>query len=167
MIIKRALNLHFTDRNKESHPAASVGGKRLAGASRYRALCRITASLVLGLSLLGGLAAADAAPPAGKGLDRKAGPTVSITSPASGSTYTSAQTITISASASDNVGVTRVDFYRNGSLVKSDTTSPYSTPWSISSAYNGTHTWQAVARDAESGDLFEEGYFVIVERTKD
>ena len=38
-------------------------------------------------------------------------PTVSITNPASGTTYTSAQTVTLNASASDNVGVTQVRFY--------------------------------------------------------
>jgi hypothetical protein len=37
-------------------------------------------------------------------------PAVSITSPASGTTYTTAQTVTLTATASDNVGVTKVEF---------------------------------------------------------
>ena len=75
-------------------------------------------------------------------------PTVSISSPASGTTYTTAQTVTISATASDNVGVTKVEFYDNGVLKGTDTTSPYSTAWSISSANNGSHSWTAKAYDA-------------------
>ena len=38
-------------------------------------------------------------------------PTVTISTTPEGPTYTSAQTVTVSASASDNVGVTRVEFY--------------------------------------------------------
>jgi hypothetical protein len=79
-------------------------------------------------------------------------PTVSITSPASGTTYTSAQTVTISASASDNVGVSGVRFYDNGALVSTDTSAPYAHNWSFTSANNGTHSWTATAYDA-AGNL--------------
>jgi hypothetical protein len=75
-------------------------------------------------------------------------PTVSITSPAGGTTYTSAQTVTISASATDNVGVTRVDFYDGATLAASDTTSPYSHTWTFTETSNGVHTWTARAYDA-------------------
>jgi hypothetical protein len=75
-------------------------------------------------------------------------PAVSITSPASGTTYSNADSVSIAASASDNVGVTRVDFYHNGALVSSDTSSPYSTAWSFDETDNGSHTWQAAAYDA-------------------
>jgi hypothetical protein len=75
-------------------------------------------------------------------------PTVSITSPASGTTYTTSQTVTINASASDNVGVSRVEFYKGGVLQSTDTTSPYSHAWSITSANNGSHSWTAKAFDA-------------------
>ncbi|HSP77990.1 MAG TPA: S8 family serine peptidase, partial [Myxococcaceae bacterium] len=51
-------------------------------------------------------------------------PTTSISSPSSGATVSG--TTTISASASDNVGVTRVEFYAGSSLIGTDTTSPYS-----------------------------------------
>jgi hypothetical protein len=75
-------------------------------------------------------------------------PTVSITSPASGVTYTTAQTVTITASASDNVEVTRVEFYDNGVLKGTDTTSTYTYTWTFTAADNGTHNWTAKAYDA-------------------
>ena len=75
-------------------------------------------------------------------------PTVTISSPASGTTYTTAQTVVILASASDNVGVTKVDFYDGTSLIDSVPTAPYAHGWAITSANNGTHNWTARAYDA-------------------
>jgi hypothetical protein len=72
---------------------------------------------------------------------------VSITSPSSGSTYTSAQTVTIYASASDNGGVAKVEFYDNGVLKGTDTTNAYTHSWSVTSSNNGTHKWTAKAYD--------------------
>src|SRR5215831_5823466 len=75
-------------------------------------------------------------------------PTVAISSPASGSTYTSAQTVTLTATASDNVGVTRVEFW-DGTILKGTATAPpYTFAWTISSASNGSHAWTAKAYDA-------------------
>ena len=57
-------------------------------------------------------------------------PTVSLTSPANGSKFTAPATTTVTASASDPDGsVTKVDFYANGALIGTDTTSPYSVSW--------------------------------------
>jgi uncharacterized repeat protein (TIGR03803 family) len=75
-------------------------------------------------------------------------PMVSISNPASAKTYTNAQTVTITAAASDNVGVTSVEFYDGGTLKGADTTAPYTYDWSFTSADNGTHTWTARACDA-------------------
>jgi hypothetical protein len=75
-------------------------------------------------------------------------PTVSITSPASGTTYTTAQTVTITASASDNVGVTRVEFYDASTLKGTDTTNTYTYNWTFTASDNGTHNWIARAYDA-------------------
>src|SRR5437899_4932420 len=75
-------------------------------------------------------------------------PTVSITSPASGATYTTVQTVTLTATASDNVGVARVEFYDGGVLKGTDTTAPYTYAWAFTSANNGTHSWTARAYDA-------------------
>jgi len=75
-------------------------------------------------------------------------PAVSISSPASGTAYTSAQTVTIQASASDNVGVTKVEFYDGATLRGTDTSTPFTYGWAITSADNGTHAWTAKAYDA-------------------
>ena len=74
-------------------------------------------------------------------------PTVSITSPVNGASISG--TITISASASDNVGVASVQFQLDGANLGSlDTASPYSTVWNTVSASNGSHTLRAIAKDA-------------------
>ena len=72
-------------------------------------------------------------------------PTVSITSPTGGNV---AGTVTVSATASDNVGVTHVDFYVNGALAVSDSTAPYQYSWNTTSAANGAAQLKAVAYDA-------------------
>jgi hypothetical protein len=77
-----------------------------------------------------------------------AAPSVSITSPTSGASYTSAQSISIAASAQDNVGVSKVEFYEGSVLKGSDTSAPYSYDWSFSEADNGTHSFTAKAYDA-------------------
>jgi hypothetical protein len=73
-------------------------------------------------------------------------PTVSLTSPASGSTVSG--TVTVSASASDNVGVVAVQFRLDGAnLGAEDTTAPYSVTWDTRAAADGSHALTAVARD--------------------
>ena len=62
-------------------------------------------------------------------------PTVSITSPSSGSTL--AGIVTISANAADNTGITRVEFYVGGALIGSDTTNPYSVSWNTNTVSTG------------------------------
>ncbi|HEY2090507.1 MAG TPA: Ig-like domain-containing protein [Thermoanaerobaculia bacterium] len=73
-------------------------------------------------------------------------PTTSITAPTSGATVSG--TTTVSASASDNVGVTKVEFYLDGALQSTDTTSPYSWSWNTTTAANGSHSLQSKAYDA-------------------
>jgi hypothetical protein len=73
-------------------------------------------------------------------------PTVSITSPANGATFTAPANITINATAADSDGtVSKVDFYEDGALIGTDTTSPYSVTWSNAPA--GSHSLTAVATD--------------------
>jgi len=74
-------------------------------------------------------------------------PTVSITNPANGAIVARKSNVTITATASDNVGVTRVDFLVNGALQCSDTTAPYSCVWRVPAAMNKTYTLQARAFD--------------------
>src|SRR5205809_7379213 len=74
-------------------------------------------------------------------------PTVSITSPVSGATV--GGTTSVTASASDNVGVVGVQFLLDGAnLGAEDTATPYSMSWNTTTASNGSHTLSAVARDA-------------------
>jgi glucose/arabinose dehydrogenase len=74
-------------------------------------------------------------------------PTVSITSPADGALVPRKSLVTINASASDNVGVTRVEFLVNGALQCTDVSAPYSCNWRVPSAPNKTHQLQARAFD--------------------
>ncbi len=56
--------------------------------------------------------------------------------------------ITFSATATDNVGITRVEFQVDGVLKGSDTTSPYSMTLDSTTLTNGSHTLVALAYDA-------------------
>jgi pectate lyase len=75
-------------------------------------------------------------------------PTVAITSPSANTTITSAQTLTIVAGASDNTGVSKVEFYNGASLIGTDTTNTFSTDLAVTEADNGTHNISAIAYDA-------------------
>jgi len=74
-------------------------------------------------------------------------PTVSLTAPASGATFTAGATINLTATAADPENqLARVEFYRSGTLISSDTTAPYTATWS--SAPAGSYSLTAVAIDA-------------------
>jgi YD repeat-containing protein len=75
-------------------------------------------------------------------------PTVNLSAPGGGGPVSG--TVTLSATASDNVGVTDVKFYVDNSTtpLATDTTSPYNTSWNTTTVTNGAHTIKAVARDA-------------------
>jgi hypothetical protein len=74
-------------------------------------------------------------------------PTISMTSPASGSTVSGPTTV--SATASDNVGVVGVQFKLDGANLGAEmVTSPYTGTWDPSTTANGIHTLTGVARDA-------------------
>ena len=74
-------------------------------------------------------------------------PTTSITSPANGATVSG--TVTINATASDNVGVTQMQILIDGNLVASNTNSgSLSFSWSTASVANGSHTIVSKAFDA-------------------
>jgi hypothetical protein len=74
-------------------------------------------------------------------------PSVAITAPPAGATVSG--TVTVSANASDNVGVAGVQFKLNGAnLGAEDTAPPYAIAWNTTTTTNGSHTLTAVARDA-------------------
>jgi hypothetical protein len=73
-------------------------------------------------------------------------PSVAITAPANGATVSG--TVKVTANASDNTGVTSVQFKLDGAnLGAPDTTEPYSMGWNSATVSNGTHTLNAVATD--------------------
>src|SRR5215475_2767959 len=74
-------------------------------------------------------------------------PTVAVTAPSGGTSVTG--TVTVTASATDNVGVAGVQFRLDGAnLATERTTAPYTLSWNTTTVSNGTHTLSAVARDA-------------------
>lgn len=73
-------------------------------------------------------------------------PTTAITAPLAGATVSG--TTSVTASASDNVGVTKVEFYLDGVLKSTDTTSPYAWSWDTTTATNGSHSLTSKAYDA-------------------
>jgi hypothetical protein len=84
---------------------------------------------------------------AGSSSADKTPPTVSIASPANGSTVSG--TVTITANASDNVGVTGVQFNLDGAALGNQlAAAPYSITWNTQGVAAGAHTMTAVARDA-------------------
>ncbi|MBI3713054.1 MAG: CehA/McbA family metallohydrolase [Burkholderiales bacterium] len=66
----------------------------------------------------------------------------------SASTTGSSGTISLNATASDNVGVSKVEFYVDGALKGSSTTSPYAMSLNSTSLSNGSHSLVAKAYDA-------------------
>jgi hypothetical protein len=86
-----------------------------------------------------------------KGAAGNALPTVSLTSPSQGATFTAPASIALAASASDSDGsVTKVDFYAGGTLLGTDTTAPYTFSWS--NVASGNYALTAKATDNEGGE---------------
>jgi hypothetical protein len=74
-------------------------------------------------------------------------PSVSVTAPAAGASVTG--TVTVSATAADDVGVASVQMRLDGAdLGALDTASPYTMSWDTRTIPNGSHALTAVARDA-------------------
>jgi chitodextrinase len=71
-------------------------------------------------------------------------PDVSITSPADGATIATGPT-TVEATATDNTGVTSVEFFVDGVSIGDDSTSPYAADWTPA---EGVYALTAVASDA-------------------
>jgi Bacterial Ig domain/Divergent InlB B-repeat domain len=72
-------------------------------------------------------------------------PVVAMTLP---STLARKARVTLSATAADNIGVVRVEFYVNQSLMCSDTTSPHTCAWRIPAAGNKSYVLEVRGYDA-------------------
>ena len=92
-------------------------------------------------------------------------PTVSMTAPAPNATVSGS--VTVSATASDNVGVVGVQFLLGGvPLGAEDTTAPYSITWNSTSVANGgPYQLSARARDAATNQTTATAVSVTVNNT--
>jgi hypothetical protein len=91
-------------------------------------------------------------------------PTVAVTAPSGGATV--AGTTTLTAAASDNLGVAGVQFFVDGAaLGVEDTAAPYSVAWTTTTVANGSHTLTAVARDGVGNTTTSSGVVVTVDNT--
>ncbi len=75
-------------------------------------------------------------------------PTVTISSPGDGSSYDANTTITINASATDNLGVSSVNISIDGTVVGTSSSSSYSYSWNTGTTASGIHTISSTAKDA-------------------
>jgi Tfp pilus assembly protein PilX len=90
-------------------------------------------------------------------------PTVSITAPTAGAVVSGTAT-SVTATASDNVGVVGVQFKLDGAnLGAEDTVSPYSITWNTTTASGGSHSLTAVARDAAGNSTTSTAVSVTVD----
>jgi len=126
----------YLQANPTASPAAAAQAL-LANATANKVTSPGTGSPNLLLDSLFG-----AAPPPGDTTP----PTTSITSPTAGATVSG--TVSVSATAADNVGVSRVELLVDGSLAGTDTSSPYAIGWNTTTAANGAHSLQTRAYDA-------------------
>src|SRR3989454_7450604 len=91
-------------------------------------------------------------------------PIVSISAPAAGVTV--AGTVTVSANASDNVGVVGVLFKLDGTNLGAEVTvAPYAVSWNTTLATSGSHSLTAVARDAAGNTAASAAVSVTVDNT--
>ena len=92
-------------------------------------------------------------------------PTVSITSPTEGATVTGS-TVSVSAVASDNIGVSGVQFKLDGADLGAEVTAePYTITWDSTTAVDGPHIISAVARDTDGNTTTSTDVNVTVDNT--
>lgn len=87
-------------------------------------------------------------------------PSVNLTAPATGATVKGA--VDLTASASDASGVSKVEFYVDGTLLAVDTTSPYAATWNTTEVLDGAHRLMAKAYDKVSNVATDDDTSVTV-----
>ncbi|MEX2491089.1 MAG: Ig-like domain-containing protein [Nitrospirales bacterium] len=93
-------------------------------------------------------------------------PSVSLTAPSQGSTLSGV--VTLTATATDNVGVVGVRFQLNGvNFGAEDTTNPYSVSWDTTGIAAGQYSLSAIARDATGNSTTSTPVSVTVEAPRD
>ncbi|HEX8698891.1 MAG TPA: kelch repeat-containing protein [Myxococcaceae bacterium] len=81
-------------------------------------------------------------------------PAVTLTAPVAGATVSG--NVTLTATATDNVRVTLVEFYEGSTLLGTDTSWPYSLNWDTRTGANGERTLTAKAHDAAGNTGFAQ-----------
>ena len=146
-LIKRILGTRFQTHKKRTTSSAESGHFVLE-ALEPRLLLSADPFAITG-TVSAAAAAADTVPP-----------TAALTAPAANTPL--AGTVTVSATASDDVGVAGVQFLLDGAVLGAeDTTSPYSLSWNTTTATNGTHTLAARARDT-SGNIGDSAPTAVI-----
>ena len=87
-------------------------------------------------------------------------PSVLLTNPKAGSILS--YIITVSASATDNAGVAKVEFYNNTTMIGSDLTSPYSISWNTADVFDGIYNMTAKAYDTSGNTKTSKSVSVII-----
>lgn len=85
-------------------------------------------------------------------------PSVFISSPTNGASVSGG--VTVGVSASDDVGVSKVELYINGTLYATDSIVPYNFSWDTSLYNNGSYNLEAVAYDG-SGNTGESSLVTV------
>jgi hypothetical protein len=90
-----------------------------------------------------------------------AAPTVNLTSPTGGASFTAPASVALSASASDSDGnISKVEYYSGTNLIGTATTSPYSATWSNVAA--GSYALMAVATDNQGLTSVSSGVQITI-----
>src|SRR6185312_8295322 len=91
-------------------------------------------------------------------------PTVTLTAPANGTSYTAPANMTLTATASDPEGkLAKVEFYRGSTLLGTDTSSPFSFSWTNVAA--GSYSLTAVAYDTAGAKRTSAAVSIAVSST--
>jgi hypothetical protein len=91
---------------------------------------------------------------AGSGATDTQAPAASISAPVAGSTVSGV--VSVNVTASDNVGVSKVELWVNGKLLATDSAAPFGFSWDSKTTANGNATLEARAYDA-AGNLGSSG----------
>lgn len=155
-----SLLLDMTPQTSTNTTTELADGALIVGATYYDATANLSITLVsadassavIDISLGGQVVAPEPTPapepaPAPAPSDALA-PVVSIASPSVGVIVAARTTITIESSATDNVAVTRIDTYVNGSLTCSSSASSQSCRWKVPGGKNKTFNIEVRAFDA-------------------
>lgn len=77
------------------------------------------------------------------------------------------RTVTLGVTASDNVGVSRVEFFVDGTSVGTDAAAPFTVDWDTGAVADGDHSITASAQDAAGNSATSSSVTVTVDNVRD